>query len=37
MDLEVGDKVSLIIEAETHLGFSVLIDVCYIEMRFFRS
>lgn len=26
MDLEVGDKVSLIIEAETHLGFSVLID-----------
>ncbi|WKD86986.1 Conserved virulence factor B [Polaribacter huanghezhanensis] len=26
MDLEVGDKVSLIIESETHLGFSVLID-----------
>jgi predicted RNA-binding protein (virulence factor B family) len=26
MDLEVGDKVSLIIEAETNLGFSVLID-----------
>ena len=29
MDLEVGDKVSLIIEAETHLGFSVLIGLLY--------
>ncbi|GGH02161.1 hypothetical protein GCM10011416_21180 [Polaribacter pacificus] len=26
MDLEVGDKVSLIIGTETHLGFTVLID-----------